>query len=178
MIPIVMPASPQSQWLRPIPALPRGDQWIAQAAFWARALGVLSIFAGGAILLPADWNVSTFPVQFYVAVIWAAPAPVYLILSFFLTRLRGIFCNIIAGVALVFIIPTLAAPLLDRQADFSVYQWYYLLALALVAGHAILAYLAYRARRALLDPNSRGARRRGFDILMPASHSILSDREK
>ncbi len=74
--------------------------------------------------------------------------------------------------------PRWRRPFLDRQADFSVYQWYYLLALAIVAGQAILAYLAYRARRAMLDPNSTGARRRGFDILMPASHSILSDREK
>ena len=54
MIPTVVSPSPQSQWLRPIPALPRGDQWIAQAKFWARAVGVVCLFAGGAILLFSD----------------------------------------------------------------------------------------------------------------------------
>lgn len=167
----------QSLGLRPSPIETSGERWIAQAALWARALAVVAPLAGGAILLTADWSVVNLPVQLFIAVVWAAPAPIYLMLSFFLRKLHGSVCMVLCGIALVHAAVSLAAPLLDSH-DHVLYQWYYLLALALAAGAANLAVSAYWARRWLRNPISAHDRRRGFEILMPHDHSIVSDRAK
>ena len=167
----------QSLGLRPSPIETRGERWIAQTALWARAVAVVAALAGGAILLAADWSVVNLPVQVYIAIVWAAPAPIYLMLSFFLRKMHGSLCMVVCMMALFHALVSLAVPLLDPH-NHDLHQWYYLLALALAAGAANLAVSAYWAGRWLRNPISAHDRRRGFEILVSHDHSIVNDRAK
>src|ERR1700677_2543896 len=116
----------RSLGLRPSPIGTNGERWSGQTALWARAVAVVAALAGGAILLAADWNVANLPVQVFIAIVWAAPAPIYLMLSFFLRKLHGSLCRVVCMVAIVSALVSLAAPLLDSH-DHDLHQWYCLL---------------------------------------------------
>jgi hypothetical protein len=156
----------------------RGDNWLAQAAFWARAVAAVQLLAGGAVLLFADWSFGNIPVELYLAIAWAAPAPIYILLSFFLRKRHGFFCIVVAFVAIAHAFVALVAPVLIHIQNREALQWYYLIAFATVGGEAILAVCCFQTRKWLLEPISTRDHRRGFDILPPGTHSIVSDRKK
>jgi hypothetical protein len=170
------------------------EGWISQASLWARASGAISLLAGGAILLLADWNVNGMPVQFYIALVWAGPAIIYFTLSFFFERLQGNICAIAGYFAAAHAIATLIAPLVLMAGynpmaaliqpvfigdSSDTLPWYYLLAVALCAGLGNLIVSAFWARRAIRQPATMIDGRRGFEIVDSAkSHLISSDLEK
>jgi hypothetical protein len=167
---------PQPIGLRASPTQLRAENWVVQAKFWARAVGVVSLLAGGAALLFGDWNAFIFPPQIWIGIIWAAPAPIFILLSFFLRKWDGIPCIVVGLLAAVGAPGALLAPLLDKH-NIDAFAWYYLLAAAVAAGDGILAFSSYWAYRWILEPISAYDRRRGFAIL-PHDHSIAKDRLK
>src|SRR5271156_5345521 len=72
-----------------IPIEVSGERWIAQTVFWARAVGAVSLLAGGAVLLFADWSVAGLPPEMRIALVFGAPSIIYFALSWFVGKLRG-----------------------------------------------------------------------------------------
>src|SRR5580698_6041388 len=100
-----------------IPIEISGERWIAQTVFWARAVGGVSLLAGGAVLLPADWNVSGLPPEIWLALVWGAPSIVYFGLSWFIGKFRGAVCRVIALFAIAHAIAIIIGAVLVGDRD-------------------------------------------------------------
>jgi len=160
-----------------IPIEVSGERWIAQTVFWARAVGGVSLLAGGAVLLPADWNVSGLPPEIWLALVWGAPSIVYFGLSWFVGKFRGGVCRAIALFAIAHAIAVIVGAFL--VGDHDIRPLYLLLGGALVAGLAHLVVSAFWARRAILQGVFSVDGRRGYEVLAPTQpQPISSDLEK
>jgi hypothetical protein len=160
-----------------IPIEVSGEQWIAQTAFWARAVGAVSLLAGGAVLLTADWNAVGLPPEMSLALVWGAPSIIYFGLSYFVGRFRGSVCRVIALFAIPHAIAIVVGAVLVGKPD--VRPLYLLLGGALVAGLANLVVSAFWARRAIQQGMFSVDGRRGYEVLPPTQpHLISSDLEK
>jgi hypothetical protein len=160
-----------------IPIEISGERWIAQTVFWARAVGGVSLLAGGAVLLPADWNVSGLPPEIWLALVWGAPSIVYFGLSWFIGKFRGAVCRVIALFAIAHAIAIIIGAVLVGDRD--IWPLYLLLGGALVAGLTNLVVSAFWARRAILQGVFSVDGQRGYEVLAPTQpQSISSDLEK
>jgi len=160
-----------------IPIEVSGERWIAQTAFWARAVAAVSLLAGGAVLLSADWNAAGLPPEMWLALVWGAPSVLYFGLSYFAGRLDGGVCGVIALFAIAHAIAILAGAV--WVGDSEIRSLYLLLGGALVAGLANLVVSAFWARRAIQQGMFCVDGRRGYQVLPPTQpHSISSDLEK
>ncbi len=160
-----------------IPIEVTGERWIAQTVFWARAVGGVSLLAGGAVLLPADWSVSGLPPEIWLALVLGAPSFVYFGLSWFVGKFRGGVCRVLALFAIAHAIAVIIGAFL--VSDYDVRPWYLILGGALVAGLANLAVSAFWARRAILQGVFSVDGRRGYEVLAPTQpQPISSDLEK
>jgi glucan phosphoethanolaminetransferase (alkaline phosphatase superfamily) len=158
-----------------------GEDWISQTVVFARGLAAVGLLAGGAVLAFADWSSAGLPSQFYMALVWSAPALVYFPLSFFVRRAHGQVCLVIFFFTAVHAIATFFSPLLIGTgmiaAAFPPYTilgfaeampWYFLLIFALIAGMANLMVAAFWARKWIREPHLR-SRVRGFEVMVSQS---------
>jgi hypothetical protein len=160
-----------------IPIEVSGERWIAQTAFWARAVGAVSLLAGGAVLLTVDWSIAGLPPEMWLALVWGAPSVIYFGLSYFAGRFRGGVCRVIALFAIAHAIAIVVGAFLVGEPDVRIL--YLLLGGALVAGLANLVVSAFWARRAIQQGMFSVDGRRGYEVLAPTPpHLISNDLEK